>query len=727
MLQADDISYDQKAKTVTASGHVEVAYDKQVLRADKIVYHQDTGVVRAEGNVRIHQPSGDVLFAKESELTSNMAQGFVDQVSILFKDGSRMAAADAQLYEGRYLIADRGLYTACDVCKNDPSKPPLWQIKAKRVTDDNVKKDVIYRDATVEFAGIPLLYTPYFAHPEPSVKQRQGFLTPAGGNSKNLGIFTRVPYYFVFSPSSDLTFSPTFSEEDNGQLALTWRQRFDRANMKWNGSFTYTDLISDQGIDKGKQGRGHLFGDVLYNFDNQWRAGGKIALTTDKSYLSRYSISHEDVLVNQGLVENFFGRNYGSANFYYFQDLRPGSQDASPIVAPEISFSRLGEPGKTLGGRWSLDGGILVTARSRDVALAQQGPDTRRLSLKSGWDREFVSSTGFLTSLSAQARGDAYWADNVEDPNSTTHRYQKVTRVRPFTQGNVMVRYPFGRSGDGYQQILEPIGQFTVAPNVRTENKIPNEDSLDVEFDETNLFAQNRFTGIDRVEGGMRAAYGLRHSLISDNGGRVDMLAGQSYRLKKNLQFPEESGLRNNSSDYVARIDIVPGDWMDINYGVMLAKNDFAMERQEVRGNFGIPEFRPFFTYISTKRTLVNGAYTPLEEIYGGISSTFAKYYNIIIAQDRAIKPDAGERMTSISANYRDECFLFGITGQRNKTSRADLVSGDSIMFHFYLRNIGGLQTDSFDSPIRDQLLSTNKTDAYLPASSVMQREQRLF
>jgi len=158
LLQADDISYDQKAKTIMASGHVEVAYDRQVLHADRVVYHQDTGVVRAEGNVRIKQSSGDVLFAKESELTSDMAQGFIEQVGILFSDGSRLAAADAQRYEGRYLVADRGLYTACNVCTNDPSKPPLWQIKAKRITDDNVKKDVIYRDATVEFDGLPVFY-----------------------------------------------------------------------------------------------------------------------------------------------------------------------------------------------------------------------------------------------------------------------------------------------------------------------------------------------------------------------------------------------------------------------------------------------------------------------------------------------------------------------------------------------------------------------------------------
>ncbi len=37
---------------------------------------------------------------------------------------------------------------------------------------------------------------------------------------------------------------------------------------------------------------------------------------------------------------------------------------------------------------------------------------------------------------------------------------------------------------------------------------IPNEDSLDFEFTDDNLFSLNRFPGIDRLEGGPRANVG---------------------------------------------------------------------------------------------------------------------------------------------------------------------------------------------------------------------------
>ena len=51
--------------------------------------------------------------------------------------------------------------------------------------------------------------------------------------------------------------------------------------------------------------------------------------------------------------------------------------------------------------------------------------------------------------------------------------------------------------------------------------QIPNEDSLDFEFTDQNLFSLNRFPGIDRLEGGARANVGLHTALTTDTGVKV--------------------------------------------------------------------------------------------------------------------------------------------------------------------------------------------------------------
>ena len=714
LLQADQMSYDQNTNIIFATGHVEVAQGEQVLHADKIVFDQNKNIIYAKGHIAILQPSGEVLFADEAELTGDLKQGFVEKIRVLFPDNSRLAAQDAQRYEGRYLIADRGVYTACNLCAEHPEKPPLWQLKGVRITHDNETHDVMYRDATLEFDGVPLLYSPYFAHPDSTVKRRQGFLTPSAGYNSTLGTFAKVPYYFDIAPDSDAVVEPIFSTNDHLQLTGEWRQRFAQGTMQWNGSFTHTDLIDEFGVDQGNQWRGHLFGNSLFDINNVWRAGTDVAFTSDKSYLQRYNFTSEDLLINRGYVEGFSGRDYAVTNLYYFENLRPGVQLTEPIVTPDMHFNALGEPGKTLGGRWSLDGGLLVTSRERNVDITKQGPDTRRINLDAGWERQLVSSTGFLTNVSGFTRADGYWAAHVPDPGLPAGSgFSDVSDVRPFAQGDISVHYPLGRRGDGYQQIVEPIALLSVAPQVSNNQKLPNEDSLDVEFDETNLFYPNRFTGIDRLEGGIRTAYGVRHSLTGDNGARIEMLGGQVFRLKQDDNFPADSGLRDRFSDYVGRLDISPAEWLDANYGFRLNRDDLSFSRQEAQVSAGVPQFRPFVNYLSVNQMEVTtGIPSNVEEGTLGFSSKFAKYWLLSVSHLQSFQPEPGPRLSAVGITYTDECFQIGVTGQRNETNRADLKSGTSVMFNFFLKNIGGIHTDSvgaaaFQTPSLTPMSST--------------------
>ena len=63
MIDADHLSYDDVAKTVTATGNVEVKQSDKILRADQIVYNQNTDTVAATGNVTLLDNRGDVHYA----------------------------------------------------------------------------------------------------------------------------------------------------------------------------------------------------------------------------------------------------------------------------------------------------------------------------------------------------------------------------------------------------------------------------------------------------------------------------------------------------------------------------------------------------------------------------------------------------------------------------------------------------------------------------------------
>ena len=73
------------------------------------------------------------------------------------------------------------VYSTCNLCAKDPTKAPLWQIRALSAVQDLEHKKIEYQDAVMEMYGIPVGYMPYFWHADPSVKRASGLLIPSLG------------------------------------------------------------------------------------------------------------------------------------------------------------------------------------------------------------------------------------------------------------------------------------------------------------------------------------------------------------------------------------------------------------------------------------------------------------------------------------------------------------------------------------------------------------------
>ncbi len=130
-------------------------------------------------------------------------------------------------------------------------------------------------------------------------------------------------------------------------------------------------------------------------------------------------------------------------------------------------------------------------------------------------------------------------------------------------------------------------------------NKYPNEDSLDLEFSDANLFGFNRFPGIDRLEGGDRLNLGL-HSAWYLNGTTFDGLVGQSYRTFKDDLFPQNSGLHNQVSDVVARATFAPTSWLDLTYRTRLDQATLATNMIDTFARIGTGVFSVNAGYLYT-------------------------------------------------------------------------------------------------------------------------------
>ena len=166
-----------------------------------MIYDQSVNKLLAEGNAQLKDPNGSITRADRFEALDDFRDAFVQSLSVVLSDDTRIAADRASRREGNITEYERGKFTPC---KNDPGMPPLWCISAARIIHDQRAATISYQDAQFEFFGVPVLYIPYFQHPDPSVKRRSGFLAPSYGNSSTLGLRHRGA--ILFCPGAQLRF-----------------------------------------------------------------------------------------------------------------------------------------------------------------------------------------------------------------------------------------------------------------------------------------------------------------------------------------------------------------------------------------------------------------------------------------------------------------------------------------------------------------------------------------
>ncbi len=681
LLFADQVTHDRTADVTTATGNVEISQNDRILQADRVVYDRKRDVMTATGNVRVVEPSGEVLFAEEMQVTGDLKQGTARDLRARLANDARIAANRGEFVEGdtkeqRTTTAYRAVYSPCDPCEKDPMAAPLWQVKARKVVHDKEKKDIYFYDATLEFFGVPVLYTPYLAHADPSVKRRSGFLAPISESSKQLGYGITLPYYGIIDETADFTLSPRFLTRRGLFLGSEIRKRYDTGDFQLRGSITQDWFHERDGADV----RGHFFGNTRVNIDENWRGGMEVRRATDKTYLRFYDVGSESFLTSKAWAETFNRRSYGSVFAYAFQEQRSNvAQRNAPYVVPLASYSFVGEQ-TPFGGHFLADAGVRYLFR-------EEGSDSARFLVRLGYDFQHVTRTGHVFNVLATVRGDVYDIKDAVDPENAANRFSGV-KARVFPQISADWRYPLiRRTGERSYVTVEPIAGFVVGPKVGRQWWIPNEDAVDQVFDETNLFQPNRNTGDDVIEGGQRLNYGLKLGLHDPGGGASWLFLGQSFRLQRDPSFPSGSGLRSGLSDPIAALSINPGRYWDVFGRLRVDKDNLTRVRQaDVLASAGPREFRGFAGYILVKDNLATS--TSLgNRSEGRLGFIGRPHDNWIVTAWIARDLERGAtREIQGKLEYEDECFLIGIRLSRRYFTDKEIKPDNRITFRLILK-----------------------------------------
>ena len=614
LVQADQIKYDYTNNTVAAVGNVQIYFNGSTIEADEVIYDQKSKRLQARGNARITEADGKITYGQFIDLTQDYRDGFVDSLRLETATDTRFAATRADRVGGKYTVMQNGVYTACEPCKDDPKKPPLWQVQAARIVHDNDEKMIYFEDAKVEFFGVPLLYFPFLSAPDPSVARKTGVLYPTFTYGTAYGVAAEVPYFWAVSPSSDLTVSTMLSSGQGPLLQGIWRQRLEDGSYSIKAAGVYQ---TDPGYFANRDGPGSPTADAFrgavetagqFSLNDKWIWGWNGLLMTDSQFLFDYQRGellsgldpfHSGIAaegVSQVYLTGSGARSYFDIrSIYYYGFSGHDVQAEIPVIAPVIDYSNV-LPGSFLGGELGYKFNLTSLTRqqaefdaitqaantgnlceSQNAALITKGncllrgvPGMyTRASGEVDWRRTFVTDGGMMITPFAGVRGDIAQLDIQNQPgvsNFINTGDSEVARAMPDV--GVEYRYPFVNVQPWGTQTIEPIAQLVLRPNETQIGRLPNEDAQSVVFSDSNLFSIDKFSGWDRVEGGGRVNAGFQYTAQVNNAGNFNVLFGQSYQIFGLNSYAAtdltntglESGLDKTFSDYVGRVMYQPND-----------------------------------------------------------------------------------------------------------------------------------------------------------------------
>jgi LPS-assembly protein len=745
LVQATEIRYDYTNNSVAAVGNVQIYYSGATVEADQVTYDQKTKRLVAEGNVRLTEPDGKITYGQKIDLTDDYRDGFVDSLRLETPDDTRFAASRADRSKGNYTVLQNGVYTACEPCKDDPKKPPLWQVQAARIIHDEGEKMVYFEDARVEFFGVPIAYFPFLSAPDPTVKRKSGFLFPdMSWSTSQYGFGFGPKYFWALAPNADLTLGTLLTTKQGPLFDGEWRQRLLSGSYSIRAAGIFqTDpgyFASRDGPDSptAQTFRGAIQTAGQFAITDKWTWGWTGLLMTDSQFIQDYQTSQiagsydpfQTGLASAGVSQLYLtgagDRSYLDIRSMYFLGFSEfDNQGQIPIIHPVLDYSNV-LAHQVLGGELSYKFNLTSLTRTdaefdaTTFAAANGGgcssptADTAipsncllraipgsytRASAEVDWRRTLVTDNGQMITPFFQLRGDIASLQVNNQPGVSNYIATGDTQLaRAMPAVGVEYRYPFVDVQPWGTQTIEPIAQIIIRPNETDIGKFPNEDSQSLVFSDTNLFSIDKYSGYDRVEGGSRANVGVQYTAQVNRAGSFNVLFGESYSLFGQNSFEVgditntglESGLDKRASDYVGRVSYSPDSVYTFTARGRFDQQTFTPERLEVESRANFDRWTVQLLYGDYAAQPDLSLLTRREGILGGASFKVTSNWVLLGSLRYDLINDQFDQ-TRIGVGYVDDCFMLSVNWLEGYTYTPTqaAVRDSTIMFQFSLRTLG--------------------------------------
>ena len=676
ILVADDIQVTRDRRLI-AQGNVEAFQGQTRLSAQAIEYNPDTGALTITGPIVIDDGAGVTILADQAELSRDLQNGLLTGARLVLDDQLQLASVQMNRVGGRYTQLYKTAVTSCKICHND-GRPPLWQIRAKRVIHDEEARQLYFDHAQLRIRNTPVFYLPRLRLPDPTLDRATGFLFPEIRSNSRLGTGVRAPYFIKLGDHRDLTVTP-YITTDARTLELRYRQAFRRGRVVIEGA------VSDDELQPNDD-RGYLFAAAEFQLKRDFVLQFDVEAVSDDAYLSDYAFSGKDRLDSQIKVSRARRDEYISLSYINFKSLRDDEEDdVLPSDVIDARYERRFFP-SVIGGEVRLSAVAHAHERSSDVDFDANGDgvvdgrDVVRFNVDAEWLRAYQMG-GLQIQTQLGLAGDVV---RVSDDSTFDDGDAGLS-----PKAAVTLRYPLVRHGqNGVTQFIEPIAQIGWVGGDGLA--VPNDESTRVEFDEGNLLSLSRFPAEDRRERGWALAFGGTWARLDPNGWSASLTVGQIVREEAQADFSDTTGLSGTTSDFLLAGKLAFDGGLALT-GRTIFNESFDVSKAEVRGAWSNERVSLAGSYIWSAEDPAIDLTSPIGEFTFGGGYKIDRFWTANV--DWRYDLETGRAATAGGAlTYTNECVRVGLTINRSFADSTTIEPSTSFGFTVALR---GFSTQS--------------------------------
>jgi len=640
-ITADKIEVLNNGNKIKATGNILIQTKDYLSSTDNLIYDKSKEMVKTSGNIIIKDKLENYYYFDKFISDKDFSKASGTNTKIRLNDGSRIVGKSFIRTDSNINQINNAIYTPCLQKNYITESCPGWKLSAKKVVHDVEKQNIYYEGATLSILNVPVLYSPFFSHPDPSVKKRSGLLMPSISSDNNLGTTFSIPYFFNLSSNYDVTLTPSIQSKADDYYSINYR------HLTKNHQFNIDSSISSDESNTGTKNHVFINGEVKNPFG---KFDYKIQTSNNDTYLRKNYIAQETILTSGLNFTKEMDNSYLDFSSYIYKHLNNTSNQKWEYVYPNISYDIYNYKDPIYGLSWKIDNSLL-NYKTINKNYEQQ------LSSKILSDDVHISKKTGLKFVNTVQNRLIYFNNSVNN----------YSQLRVFPQLSSKISYPLSKSRNDRTEILEPIVMPILAPH----NNYTNDQNIS----SSNIFSLNRETSLSQWESGPRINYGINW-LVSNSNLVFNTSLGQSVKAEKDNSTKISNYFIGNTLDF--------GNIGYIKTDITIDRQDLYLKDNNINSSLNFGKIKLGFDYDYETLNKIKTS----EQISIGAKLNFYKHINLIMSARKDLMSDKSIG-NAIGLNYENDCLAVNLNYFTDFTAIDDIKNSRGFSINIVLKPFG--------------------------------------